>query len=421
MKRSYFLLLTIISAAVLSGCAKENTTEPRTFTTLRASITETRAAWTQSEKGFWQKDDMIAVFDNSAPDTSYPYMLIGDGNVSHAEFSGGLVLASDANVDIIAAYPYSSGLTLADNKISYSIPSTQTYVNDGIDGMPMVARYQGKGADLSLSFHQVATVIRIPVRIAADDPATQMTVKKIYLRKGDNANISMYGQCNMTAVDGVTGPTTEAGIGVAEFTLDCGEGVTITKDAPVYFNIAVGASSSAYNGLSLKFEIEGMDNITKTNNAVYIFDTPGTIYTLKNEVAIATPTESKLRFTIDDITFVDNNTFKVGDISFYRSGVSDVKANNGKINVTGFSYFYNTTPLPGNITKVVFDAGTDYSRTLVKFGTEAVTSANSSTGFVAGTKSGENTITNGTADCKYFAIRSGMQGTNISYIEVYYE
>ncbi len=250
---------------MFAACTKDETKElasAKPIDTFYATIGEedSRVQLNGEGETVWTKGDKVSIFNKTTDNCSYAFTgRTGDrtGELSYVE--GGT--AGDEIDQIVALYPYNAANEVAWNgKLKTAISSVQTYCKDsyGIGNNIMVARSDND----KLSFRNVLGWIRVAL-------TGEKTIKSITLQGNNNesvaGDITIKQNMSVTMMSG----------GTATITLDCGDGVALSKETPTYFYIALhpqtfekGISVAITDSNGDKVELKKLGTITIARNHI---------------------------------------------------------------------------------------------------------------------------------------------------------
>ena len=196
---------------------------------------ESRVQLNGEGKTVWTKGDKVSVFNKTTDNCSYAFAGKtgdSDGELSYVE--GGTT--GEAISRVVAVYPYNSANAISadGSTITTVIPESQKYLKEsfGVGSSVMVARSE----DENLSFKNVMGWIRVAL-------TGERKVKSITLRGNNNefvaGNATVGSDLSVTINDGAKAVK-----------LTCGTGITLSKQKPTYFYIAV-PPQYYWNGISV--------------------------------------------------------------------------------------------------------------------------------------------------------------------------
>lgn len=255
MKRG--ILFSIIAMIGLASCQqKEDFTLPvdgekMTFYASIADDATKTIAEVEGEKTkvLWAEGDAYAMSVKGGAFAKFT--LEGEGGQTTGTFTG-TATAGDGTQNV-AYYPYADGITMVDGKLNVVIPAEQDYTPGSIAAAPMVA----VSADNTLKFQNVASLIKITLQ--GDE-----TIKSVSLT-GNNDEI-LAGNALVT-LEETPSLALAADAEGKNITLDCGEGIELSKDG-VDFYFAVPAITLE-NGFTLVItDIENKVMTKTTTNEV---------------------------------------------------------------------------------------------------------------------------------------------------------
>jgi len=245
MKRQLFLSLTIVGL-LLTACKKDDTgTIVLSQQTVSASLPETDVQTRTSLNGLqvvWNTDDAITVFAENGQTYSNNKgeILTGVGTTS-ATFE----VVIEGTTKVAAVYPYMEDAEYEAGKISMTLPTSYTYIENGIGGAPMAALISDQTSPIA--FKNAGALMGLTVN---NIPAGYN--KAILKSNGEKA---IAGPCEISFDDGK--PTIKATDDAdrKEITINFDAAQTATNKT-FYFPIPVGNYSelelSISNGIDVK-------------------------------------------------------------------------------------------------------------------------------------------------------------------------
>ncbi len=235
------ILLFAAVATLFAACTKDATNDlapAKPTDTFYASIGEddSRVQLNEQMQTVWTEGDRVSVFNKTTGNRRYKFTgKTGDRTGELSYMNGGTTGSTISQV--VAVYPYNSAnaISVYGSKITTTIPARQTYCKDSysIGSSIMVAWSKTE----KLSFHNVMGWIRIAL-------TGYETIKTITLQGNNNELVAGGATIKSDmSVEIATG-------GTKMITLDCGDGVALSKEKPTYFYIAL-LPQTFENGLSV--------------------------------------------------------------------------------------------------------------------------------------------------------------------------
>ena len=273
MKKIMIAGTVVLGALFLAACNKvEVETEPQeNKVTLTATISDDQTK-THLDGVYvkWSAGDALAVLSDT--DWSITQFDIVSGiNEKHAAFTG----TEKAGTKFLALYPYALTTGGSGVRSVVTLPSSQTYVENGIASnlLPMYA----KGTSLNeMEFEHLGSIIRIQLYSAS--PVSISTIEL----SGQGETIIGMGLRDVyfSTVDG-TGDGGGSGEGARAVTLDCGAGVPLStnSETPTVFNIVTIGGVPFSNGFNVvittttgaKMQLSKTGSFTFTRGMVHKF------------------------------------------------------------------------------------------------------------------------------------------------------
>lgn len=217
-------------ATMFAACTKDATKDlapAKPTDTFYATIGEEdpRVQLNEQMQTVWTEGDRVSVFNKTTGNRRYKFTgKTGDRTGELSYMNGGTT--GDAISQVVAVYPYNSASAISadGSTITTTISARQTYCKDsfGAGSSIMVARSDND----KLSFHNVMGWIRIAL-------TGYETIKTITFQGNNDELIA--GSATIKSDMSVEIATD----GTKVITLDCGDGVTLSKEKPTYFYMAV--------------------------------------------------------------------------------------------------------------------------------------------------------------------------------------
>ena len=360
MKKLFFALAAVLFAA----CATDVTEDVAIGTpeTIEVSFEEDSRIQLQNGKTVWTKGDFVSVFYKSDANQKWQFQgNTGDRTGTIKRVSAGS--ATRTMDKVVVAYPYSDNylLNLTTGDIEATLPATQHYLKDsyGLDGNIMV----------SSSYFTQVSLKNVCGWLKLQLTGNGESVKSIAL-KGNNGEqvagliyVNTENATSILASEMGEADENENGVGANLFfddaistvvTLDCGNGVTLGKNATAFY-IALPPQQFS-KGLTIEIEdTEGYVMEQSTDKVVTIERNqilPMAAFEFINPATPTTPTPStneiwytatgKVEPTFDDhLTFGANVVSNVWD-SESKSGIITF---DGDVTMIGDDAFNNCDKL----------------------------------------------------------------------------
>ena len=223
---------------MLAACSTdttENVASTLPYDVLYVSVgdeDESRIQLDGNSRIVWNEGDKVSVFNKTSGNECWQFDgKTGDRSGTLSKVSGDAGLISTDKV--IALYPYDQKCVVSGNMISTTIPATQNYRADsfGDGGSIMVA----VSDDDNLFFDSVLGWIKLSL---TDD--LERKVQSIVLNGNNGEKLA-----GSIIIDASTQKVYMEGSNISSITLDCGEGVQLSKTAPAYFYIALAPQAFA--------------------------------------------------------------------------------------------------------------------------------------------------------------------------------
>jgi len=261
MKKTFFSIVLMTALFAVVSCSKsfdpseDGTSNAKVFT---ATIEEGTKTTLSENKVNWVKNDQISVMDNYGGCAIYK-ATTGGATTTDFEYVSGDVLY-DYKKPFKAYYP--SSLLVGQN-LTPTLPATHTYVAaDPFCIYPMYASSQ----NTNLSFKNICGVLAITIQ--------GINVKTINVSSSNKAMSGSFTvDANNNAV--LTNPNNASN----SVTLDCGEGVSTTSEAKVFY---IPIPAQTYNDIRILVNNESYmvtkktDGITIARSTKYSFTYSGT-------------------------------------------------------------------------------------------------------------------------------------------------
>ncbi len=245
MKRSVVSALLAILA--VCGCQvmeeSEFASEGKSFTaTMETVIGDAKGVDTKTSMDnlniLWKQGDQVSIFAGSTVNECYQVTDASAGNTSASMYkvtSPGLVGGDEIPVNV-AFYPYSSTAAIAQSGSNYVIsdielPATQYYASASFDNgaFPMAA-VTSSTSDYSLKFKNILGCLKLQLKGTAKIASISVT--------GNNEEV-LCGAAQVTVSNTATPTIALTDATAKTVTLDCGNGVQLSKTAATAFIIAL--------------------------------------------------------------------------------------------------------------------------------------------------------------------------------------
>ena len=244
------LLLFAATVTMFAACTTDNTEDvavlPDGILQVSFSDDDSRVQLDENSRTVWNEGDMISVFNKTNGNECWQFDgKTGDKRGTLSKISGNAGTTSTDKV--VALYPYDSNCIVSGNMISTTIPATQTYKVDsfGKGGNIMVA----VSNDNELQFKHIFGWIKLSL---TDDHNRKVSHIILNGNNGEKLSGNVFIDTNSQKVYGNT----------STVTLDCGNGVQLSKTDPTYFYIAV-VPQTFTNGVSVKINMTDGTSLEK--------------------------------------------------------------------------------------------------------------------------------------------------------------
>ncbi len=252
MKRFLLFALAVI---MFAACSKDAINEqqnmqtivdeaPETLVVGFEESDETRIQLNEAQKTVWTKGDLVSVFYRS--DANQKWQYTGETGVRIAELTRvDEGVATEEMKRVVVVYPYNDDyyINTETYNIQASLPAVQTYLKDsyGLNGNIMISQSEYN----NFSLKSVCGWLKLQLTGNGE------TIKSIKFRGNDGEQVA--GELYINSADATAtlssdtgsaddGETGGAGGGLVfedtilkEITLDCGEGVTLGKEATAFY------------------------------------------------------------------------------------------------------------------------------------------------------------------------------------------
>ena len=247
------LLLFAAAATMFAACSKDTTEDiavlPDGILRVSFSDDDSRVQLDENSRTVWNEGDLISVFNKTTSNECWRFDgKTGDKRGTLSKVSGNTGTTSTDKV--VALYPYDSECVVSGNMISTSIPATQTYKADsfGEGGNILVA----VSDDNELQFNHIFGWIRLSL---TDD--LERKVEHIIFSGNNNEKLA-----GNVIIDAGSQKIVSMRDNITTITLDCGEGVQLSKTVPTYFYIAVAPQTFTI-GVSVKINMTDGTSLKK--------------------------------------------------------------------------------------------------------------------------------------------------------------
>ena len=234
MKKIFISALAI--AALFTACQREEFAEPIYDGDFYASVEEftpTRTHMDESRQVLWSDDDRIVIFNKSNQGVQYKVKSGGKTTASFTKIESDDFMSPSPLAHVVSYYPYSDMIECDKASKGYLLtvvlPSEQEYsVNSfGKGALPMAAISE----DANLAFKNVSGAMRLQLK---------GTAKVTYVKVEGKNNEKLSGAATVTVyIDGTTPSIEMESDAYASVTLDCGDGVQLSKDEATDFIISL--------------------------------------------------------------------------------------------------------------------------------------------------------------------------------------
>ncbi len=247
------LLLFAAAATMFAACSKDTAEDiavlPDGILRVSFSDDDSRVQLDENSRTVWNEGDLISVFNKTNGNECWRFDgKTGDKRGTLSKVSGNTGTTSTDKV--VALYPYDSECVVSGNMISTSIPATQTYKADsfGEGGNILVA----VSDDNELQFNHIFGWIRLSL---TDD--LERKVEHIIFSGNNNEKLA-----GNVIIDAGSQKIVSMRDNITTITLDCGEGVQLSKTVPTYFYIAVAPQTFTI-GVSVKINMTDGTSLKK--------------------------------------------------------------------------------------------------------------------------------------------------------------
>jgi len=254
------ILFFAAAAALFAACSKDATEDvavlPDNVLYVSVADDDSRIQLDENCRTVWNEGDLVSVFNKTTGNECWRFDgKTGDTVGTLSKVSGDAGASTDK---VVALYPYSPNCTVSGNMISTAIPATQTYRADsfGDGGNIMLAVSDNN----DMKFNHIFGWIRLSL---TDE--LERTIRSIELT--GNSNEKLAGD---VIIDANTQNVYMVGNNASSITLDCDEGVQLSKTAPTYFYIAV-VPQTFTNGIKITAHYTGGSAFEKsTKNRISV-------------------------------------------------------------------------------------------------------------------------------------------------------
>ena len=298
---------------------------------------DSKTTWNGSQIA-WAANDRLTIF--AADNLNSEYSLKSGSGTATATFELADIPEGGATRDLpanYAVYPYDGGTAiLDDDRISYTLPSRQNYVEGGFgpEAFPMVA-VTASTTDRELRFKNLCGAVVFNV-------TGDVAIRRIEL-KGNNGE-ALSGTMLITAAHG-TLPTSSMSAGAGgSVTLECGDGVQLSPSTPTQFYIAIPPTAFSQGFTVTLSDGNGQKMEKRLDKAITI---------LRNDIQPMAPFAYEAQESVFEDANLKNemmNTFdtdKDGIISPAEAqGVTEITINTDNIaSLEGLEHFPDLTTL----------------------------------------------------------------------------
>ena len=258
-------IIFLLAVALIAGCQREEMRETRHYSAVTEGFEKTRTSLDEDNRVLWNKEDMVAIFENNDKPSGYQITSSSAGKPS-ADFV--LMLPAQKGTAIgadVAVYPYGESLTLSKMSTGtyrvkgLSVPEVQKYAGASFDSgaFPMIAISEaGSGR---LAFKNICGVLRL--YLTGSDAVRSISVK------GNDGEL-LSGQFVLNADPGGLPSVTAGTEAVAEVQLDCGaDGVMLDETSPTPFSIVLPPVSFSKGFTVTVRSVDGAEMEIRTDKA----------------------------------------------------------------------------------------------------------------------------------------------------------
>ena len=258
MRRVIFAVLVALLVASCSKFDQQDALPEVEYGQLRACFAEQTRTYVEGERFLrWHERDELSVFYGNAINNKYRFNgKTGDSEGTFALIIDGSATGTNTPIDrIYALYPRDvSAEWVGNGSFRYNLPTMQYYLAEsfGQNSNAMVAVTEGTSDDL-LMFKNVCGYLK--VQLYGDATVKSMTLKT-------NAGEKISGLAYVTAEYGKDPAVSMAGGGANLITLNCGDGVVLSKEKqnptdfwfvvpPTTFSEGITVTATDVNGKTL--------------------------------------------------------------------------------------------------------------------------------------------------------------------------
>ncbi len=302
---------------------------------------------------FWSESDEISIFEDDGG-TAKKFTTT-DSQTTTADFTGDDFINTGGNY--YAIYPHSASNTADYNNanISFTLPATQSYTDEGysfVNGANIAVAVSSDLAN-NMSFKNVCGALRLG--LLGTDKVTSIVVTSSDYNLSGEATVSLsdYDNSNLPL------SFTE---GSKSVTLDCGDGVQLDGSTQTIFTIVVPPTDEVDSTLDITINMEGRAARVSTANAIPIVRSRvSSVYNVEIASALSIfdiTSEGKYNDAYIsgdswdiDITCVDDETLDSDQITAIQAAITASSEDHLTINLKGSAKSSGTLGLFENVTK----------------------------------------------------------------------
>ena len=352
MKKLFLALAAVLFAACATDVTEDVAIEAPE--TLKVSFEESSRIQLQNGKTVWTEGDLVSVFYKSYENMKWKFAgKTGDRTGTLLKVSGS---ANEQTMDnVVVAYPYSDyySISLSTGGLVAFLPAEQTYMADsyGVDGNIMVSQSEYK------QFVLKSVCGWVKIQLTGNGEKVQsinlkgnngeQVAGEIYINTADATTTlasAIYSNFDNTEVGGTM---LEDNTILTEVALNCGEGVTLGKNATAFY-IALPPQEFS-KGLTVEVSCSDDSTMTKSTEKEVVIarNTIQPMAAIEYEGKIVVP-NNEIWYTSSDGNVVTPNRSDVFGANIvsntYKNGKGVIKFDDN-ITSIGDDAFYNCTSL----------------------------------------------------------------------------
>lgn len=292
MKKTLYVSAVLAGAVCFASCNKADVESPQVesnLVKLKATIDDQDTKTTlEGLNVFWSDGDAVGVYSETDKNkTVYTSDNTGTGT-KYAVFTG----AAKEGTKYTVLYPASSAANTYIEGIELRIPLTQTYVANTVAPgyLPMCAT--GTSLDDALSFHHVASIVK--VKVYSSTPRT-ITSAKLKVNAHNRAiwkssiNLDTWVWADYGGIDINN-----------TITLNLGEGVALGSDAEhaTVFHFVIWGGTTVAGGFTVSLTTSGSETMTLSKNSSFTF-IAGNVHSFPATAFVVDPADPEKRVKLD--------------------------------------------------------------------------------------------------------------------------